>query len=303
MNINASLILDHNNSVKKFLDSIIDTTSKGDDLLSQKYGFLPVGSKNHVVTHPQLNGWIIKGQRRDFAAALTDSNTHIYRVFQRELIQKTIDRHALKHYVVPKKFIYYHQKTGQSLVVAEMLKLKNEPVSLTKEQAREAAIICHYGRLQDVHEGNFAYVEDGRIALPDTEPLDMKLFLTVKSKGLFLFPWYLRTVSYISSSTNATRLKNMCKDKEGIREIEKIERRIFLEELSILITKIVLPLIIAVAIIIYAINPILWAVGIGLTVVTSINGLVGLLPLTLTIDNYLCKRFLINRYICPGIND
>lgn len=302
MNIDHSYVLKESDKVKISLDSIIKAKNQDDDLLSQDYGFLSIGSKEHVVTHPQLEGWVVKGQRRDHAAALTDSDTHIYRVFQRELIQKTIVYYSLTDYVVPKKFIYYHEQTGQALVVAKKLKLIDNPITLTSKQAREGAIICHYGRFQDVSSRNFAYTESGSIALVDTEPVDRKFLLTVKSKGLFLFPWYLRTVSYISSSTNSTRLKRLCKNTEGIKEIDKIERCIFLKEVTVLITEIALPIILLLGMAIYSSHPILFSATTGLMVIAAINGFIGLLSLTLTVDNYVCNRFLINKYIYPGIN-
>lgn len=243
-------ILGNCNPKKRILDHILKDVHDPDRLLSEELGFQRVVShKGHVVEHPSLPEWVIKGRRKDIMVLFCGSDTHIYRVAKRELVQKTIKDLKLTEYTVAKKRLYYHQKTKEWLVLAKKFNLVDTPVLLTANQAREATILCYEAWLEDTAQENFAHTDKSSIALLDLEPIDRQLYLSIKSSGVSLMmPWYLPMVKHLAACNNSRSLEMFCQNDEAKKEIKALQHRKFYQQFFTLIALIAAPIILAAGI-------------------------------------------------------
>jgi hypothetical protein len=288
------------------LQKIFSSHRPGFDPLSAYQGFLPLGGKNHVVKHPNLPGWVIKGQRNDQFNFIPDQ--HIYRVRKATRIQQVIDKHGFTQVVVPKKFLYQHE--GSWFVIAQELDLdpnasitKNFSIfdkkivkPLTPEQAKEISTICFEGRLNDLGSHNLFYTRDGKIAIVDTEPVNRK---TKKNLGFFrLIPSFLLTIRFTAANVESERVRRLCEDKAK-RAIDTVCRSMYIKHLAKLVAKIVLPLIIAGAACYQARamanSPLRVVSSIGL-IVSTIHAVVGVIMMIASIISYHFYHSNMGRY-------
>ncbi len=141
------------------------------------------GSKDHVVEHKALEGWIIKGTRHDNSADKYCTDSNIYRVRKATKIENLFKRHGLSDCCrIPKKYLYQH-KNGEWYVVAEKIKLTKtirktdsalqimeNTIELSPKHARAIALATYEAGLQDAYDHNLAYDEKENLVFFDTEP-------------------------------------------------------------------------------------------------------------------------------------
>lgn len=237
--------------LRKRLDAIF----KASNALSTENGFVPFGGKEHIVTHPELPGWIIKGGKNDHHS-LPDN--HICRADITFKIKEVIRRKGFKELVLPKKYLY---KAGDKwYVIAEKLEFDPSVTSdrddvsmqepkvykpLTKNQAKELATLCFEGRLEDVSVHNINFLKNGQIAIVDTEPLSRKIIKTLESVSFSqLRPSLRSTFRLISSLSNSEILYLLCEDNAR-KEVRKVQRLYFWKHLAKLLLILFVPLLAA----------------------------------------------------------
>lgn len=302
------IINNMDNDLRKQLDQIFHKIPASSlDFLSQDNGFQSMGYKDHVVTHPSLADWVIKGPRHDHVIS-TLPDTHIYRVRKATRIQKVIEKYGFSEVVVPKKFLYEYQ--GQWFVIAEKLDIDSKATldntslwlypdhtlkSLTSKQAEEIAYLCFEGKLEDVTKANINFTKDGKIAILDTEPISR----AIKKAGriwLQFIPNLKSTFLFLMSLTNSERLFLMCSSEAG-EKVRHVQSKMFWEHLGKIILKTALPLIFSIgAFTLASANPLLVGI-VGVAVaVTGINAVLSVGLIALTTFKYHQMRSVIGHY-------
>lgn len=217
--------------LKSKFDNIFKNRFSG-NLLGAEYGFrLLDESRPHIVEHPDLPGWIIKGQRKDLTGT---SDTHIYRVRKALRIQNIIDKYHFTEVVVPQKFLY--QVNNQWIVAAKKLNLNpnqrlchktvhtfNDTYTpLSPKAAYELAMICFLGRFEDLKEDNLIYTVDGKIALVDTEPNNR-----IRRKKISwldrIWPFAKTTRDFLFAFVNTEKLQTMCETIEAKQMVRRVQ--------------------------------------------------------------------------------
>lgn len=128
------------------------------------------GTKHHVVTHPALDGWIIKAARMDRHAPRMAHDTHIYRVRKATKLENLFQSDPSLNSRVPKKYLY-KLPNGTWIVVVEKLNLQPfDKENVRPHHAKALALALAKTGLADVYSHNVAYDEKGSLVFFDTEP-------------------------------------------------------------------------------------------------------------------------------------
>lgn len=273
----------------------LDAIFQNDKSLSSENGFNPIDPKKpHTVTHPNLGGWVIKGQRNDRFSHLTTSDTHIYRVRRAYRIQEAIMKYGLSTVTVPDKYLY---RAGCNWYViarklyihadADISGLKpnygnpnRKPAARFKNSIEgfriaELVILCFKGGLQDVTESNLHQHIDGRIAILDTEPLSRCIKKT--SKTLFIpnriFWGFKKMWNFKDALSNSNRVLQYAHggiNLEPVKQIQKYEYECTIKEL---IKGVVTPILIAFGLSILTLSTHILAIQILTNVAVTICGI------------------------------
>jgi hypothetical protein len=271
------------------------------DLLSEEKGFIILDGKPHVVTHPLLPGWIIKGKRADRASA---EDQHIYRLRRAKRLQAVIDKRGFTEFVVPRKFLY--QTHGQWFVLAEKLELQSDqlepkaklfastkPLLLTEKQAREAATLIFEGKLEDPH--NLKLTKQGKIALFDTEPIGRLQTKIIKQTMIGKWLPIIKCLNFRKGIINSYRLN--CEDIAARNEIKKIQTRFLILESARLVARFAIPLFLTGSLIVArtiasqsAFQTAIKVAGISLTLLSGLNAIAHLGLMTSMLFTYVYYR-------------
>jgi hypothetical protein len=297
------------------LDEVFRATNE----LSMENGFQSVGDKAHVVTHPNLKGWIIKGERNDQYASFILPGDHIYRLDKALKIQEVIQKKGFTELVLPKKYLY--QAGDKWFVIAEKLDLDTTVTSnrqhidisryflesdpnrpqrvtfkpLSVKQAHELATICFAG-LEDVTAANINFDKKGRVAIVDTEPLSLKILKKFDEITKYKLRFGLReTIKFTSCMANAERLFLLCSSEGGAKareEVRKVQSSFFWKHTAKILSMAALPLIAALGILYKGIksSATIRFSSYLLVGIAGLNALSGLYNFHLTISNYLYVR-------------
>lgn len=214
--------------------------------------------------------WVIKGDRTGAEAEAMRPDTNIYRVRKAEKIRNFIqENHLEEHVMVPRKYIYWDERSGKFYVIAEkadlsdevatpqanardLLKLEGEihggqmealtnnarERTLTPEQAEALAKLSFKG-YTDLTYNNMFFTTDGRVAILDTEPIK-RTIKKMFSESYYLTFLFQDTASLITQQAIAgtAKLKLSCSDPLALRAVEKVEKEHFLWNLAQLVGKI-----------------------------------------------------------------
>jgi hypothetical protein len=211
--------------------------------------------------------WIIKKGRTD--GLETTPDTHLYRIRKAVKIQKYIQSKGLEqHIMVPKKFLYWHEKESQFYVICEKVALSTEvpmPTSdyekaigssmylaggqvaalaagsprraLTPIQAKAMAELSFLG-YTDLTYNNQYFTLDGRVAIIDTEPHKRGLKKQFASSKIIFFLGDKSALLAQQSIAGIAKLKLYCSNPNALREVEKVEKKHVLWSIAKLIGKI-----------------------------------------------------------------
>lgn len=250
-------IINSSSELKSSLDQIFQNVISNDEMsLSEHYGFQILGDKKHVVTHPDLPNYVVKGPRHDHAKHLCAHDSHIYRVRRATRLQSVIKRHGFSEIIIPKKMLYHHK--GHWFVVAEKLNLdihaklhksydraqETHFKQLTAKQVRELSVLCFEGNLEDVNETNIQFTSEGKIALVDTEPVSRALKKTFKQ--WLRLPYIKASFEFTNAMCNSERIYLVCSADDALKEVRNVQSQMFWRHLAEIIVKISLPLILIV---------------------------------------------------------
>lgn len=150
-------------------------------VFNSQLGFIGLGDKSHVVTHPEIPRWVFKYKRSDEVSA---PDQHIYRVRKADKIRKM----KLEGVMVPVKFLY-KLPNGEFIVLAEKVEIVDkwqevkidmgngkfmdwgkERKKLTPKQAKQIVHIIFRANATDLTPANIEFNSKGQIVLPDLEP-------------------------------------------------------------------------------------------------------------------------------------
>lgn len=324
------------------LNSIFEEAEKskllegdGNGILSRE-GFQKLENKAHIVTHPNLPNYIIKGGGRTDLINCCAADQHIYRVRTATRIQKIIDKNKYTDIIVPKK--YLHQYKNKWFVIAEKLdidhsicldtiftrrrdvdncwkaEMNGQPIpqkrfqKLSQEQARKLVHLIYDGHLLDPKAENFLFTKDGKIALIDTEPLMRNE--RKKIKGFWWLPGsktiLKQQLRYISAACSSEVLRKDCADNDSIAMMQSIDNSMRWRNRVKIICQTALPILSAIGFILIGIlkgsSAVFW-IGISITPIAAAYGLFALTILIETssiskFDRLLFKMWLLGALRC-----
>lgn len=259
--------------------------------------------------------WILKLGRTD--GLLTTEDTHLYRVRKAEKIRVYIHNHNLENaLVVPHKYLYWHPQEQQFYVVSEKLDLSDEvatPRDLNTENAFKAtALLGVEGQVQALDQGkpqreltpdqaealaqlsiqagytdltynNMFFTKDGKVAIIDTEPVKRGLKKMVANNKIAYLLADKRAWLAQQSIAGIAKLKSSCHDLIALRKVEKVERGHVLWNITILVGKIALSVLI-----IASLPTALALLPIGATAVTALKAtLIAVVALKILLNTVL----------------
>ncbi len=137
-----------------------------------------------VAEHSSLPGWVIKAlpTKGSYKQSTLSDTLNVGRVRCAEHIRQLVQKHHLKHIVVPDKFLYQLPKTRgpindrNTMVLAQKLDLVDEKQNLVLwrnlnvEQEDELLFIIDTLGFMDLTIPNVVFTTDGKMAFIDTEP-------------------------------------------------------------------------------------------------------------------------------------
>lgn len=153
--------------------------SRGNILKSNNF-FFNAGFRNlsiqpsgmYVARHPALPGYLVKAYL-DTHPNAGELQWMIDRCKGAENIRKLIKEKNLKHFLVPKKWIYYPPHSSAILVVEDMNLVSKAETKMawqeaSKSQIRELFILLDHGFGSCYLSGNIPYTKLGKFACVDT---------------------------------------------------------------------------------------------------------------------------------------
>lgn len=208
-----------------------------------------------VVTHPSLPGYIIKGDRYSYRCEVP--TTHIYRLRKALRLQKIIEKYHFESEIkIPTKYLY--RAGNKWYVVVEKLDV-NENVNISREcasfsrqkyrpltdkQVQALACLCFEGKMNDLGEHNVLILNDGKLAIIDTEPLDRHKIKNLKS---FYIPGYTNSrialIGFERVLVETNGLFRLCNYSQKINLV-KMQKSYALKHIAKLVCKTVLPLVV-----------------------------------------------------------
>lgn len=285
-------------------------------IFDKKQGFQWIGGKSHVMTHPELPNWIIKGARFHNNDIPTTWDTHIFRVRKATRIQNIIQKREFKEVTVPKKYLYQHNNLNwyviaEKLDIDERITLNKQHPSekklksraLTDNQAQAIAYLCFEGNLGDIHKENLVFTKDnaltrevGKIAIIDTEPTD-RAYKKQYAKRLRWIPHLKSCLQFYASMVNSERLISIIRENPDNPTAEEAVRLVQSEKFRThalkIVFKIALPIILSIGALVVAIflaNPVGIGIAAGLTAAAGLHAIAGLVALAYSTYQYCYVR-------------
>ncbi len=109
--------------------------------------------KRRVYEFPWLPGYLIKA--------------YISRIIGIEKLKKCVKEHNLDLIVIPEKRIYVVD--GHEFIIVPRMKTITARPPLTLKQVKQLWTIVEETGYNDMHDGNYLFLEDGKLAIIDTE--------------------------------------------------------------------------------------------------------------------------------------
>ena len=241
---------EQNKDIKEEIDDIFKTRLKS---LERDYIF-------------DVGKWVLK---RECSNPTLTRDTHLYRIRKAEKIRRFIQKNHLENHIeVPKKYLYWNKNESRFYVVAEKMPLSKEVAkpasieienclkgdktsrgqqkalienaprrSLTSIQAKSLAELSILG-YTDLTYNNLYFIQGGKIAIIDTEPVTRGLKKRMKSTWVFFLFRDMEAVRAIHSIIGIAKLKCYTDQPDALKAVLAVERNLAFWGMSRLITKI-----------------------------------------------------------------